>query len=95
MAETNPFESPTATANADKEGRKTASVGMYAAIGGGIGLTIGLMGIIALFFMFPGAPGIAELLILLVGTVIVFVVPGITIGVLIGFVINSASSKKA
>ena len=53
---------------------------------------IGVMGIVGLFFVIPGAPGVAELLILLVGIGIVFVLPGLAIGALIAFVKNSSST---
>ena len=77
-----------------KPARRSASVVPSFVVGGILGFTLGILGVVILFLLIPGAPGLAEILILLLGVIFFFVVPGAVIGAVVGFALNSRSSGK-
>lgn len=63
--------------------------------GGLIGLALGSLVILMLFYFLPGVPGVFELLVLLVGVFLLLVLPDAGIGAMIGIALKSHRERAS
>jgi len=85
MDDENPFNS----AQSSSPTKKTYTT-KYGAVAGGLaGFLLGAIGIGLLFLLFPGIPGVLQTLILLVGIIALFILPGAALGAFTVKVLNS------
>ncbi len=92
MNDTNPFSAPSESPAGGSPRGRSGSVLISSVVGGLIGLMLGVFGIVALFLIIPGAPGLVEILLLGLGVIAVLMLPGAVIGAVVGFAMNSRSS---